>query len=206
MVSVEQLWSEKYKLMDELIHDDIVPFIKFYLFRWNLVTTTYLISNLLPIFLMLYLFFKLPAGFQDYEEIFSQTSLGVALFIPLIPIHEVIHAVAYKLEGAKVVSIHAQWSKLIFLASAHHFVANSKSFFIVAIAPFLLINLSLFVGFIIFDEYWKWFFLSAFLIHTSGCAGDFALLSYFWHNRKLKVFTYDDMDLKKSYFFSEITQ
>jgi hypothetical protein len=203
---VEQLWSKNYKLMDELIHDDIIPFIKLYLFRWNFVTIIYLISNLLPIILMGYLFFMFPTKYDNYAQIFSNISMGFSFFIPLIPIHEIIHAIAYKIEGAKKVSIHAQWSKLIFLAAAHHFVANRKSFFIVAVAPFFLINSTLLVGFIYFDEYWKWFFLSAFLIHTSGCAGDFALLSYFWHYRKLKIFTYDDMILKKSYFFSEITQ
>jgi len=51
---------------------------------------------------------------------------------------------------------------------------------------------------------WKWS-LSIFLfVHATMCAGDFALLNFYFLNRRKKIYTWDDFDKKIAYFYEEI--
>jgi hypothetical protein len=36
------------------------------------------------------------------------------------------------------------------------------------------------------------------------CAGDFALLNYYFINKHRKIYTWDDADLKEAYFYEEL--
>jgi hypothetical protein len=36
------------------------------------------------------------------------------------------------------------------------------------------------------------------------CAGDFALLNFYYLNRDKKIYTWDDADLKEAYYYEEI--
>jgi hypothetical protein len=36
------------------------------------------------------------------------------------------------------------------------------------------------------------------------CAGDFALLNFYWLNRHKNIYTWDDADQKMAYFYEEI--
>jgi len=38
-------------------------------------------------------------------------------------------------------------------------------------------------------------------MHATAASGDFAILSYLWEQRDKTIYTYDDADTRKSYFF-----
>jgi hypothetical protein len=123
------------------------------------------------------------------------------LFI-LLPLHEWIHGLAYRKVGADKVSYVAQWRKLVFYAMADRFVAGKKEFYLVAFAPCIVINLLLLLGFFIFSVQTEFIFLSALLLHMSGCIGDFAMVSFFYEHQDKEVYTYDDALAAKTYFYA----
>jgi len=41
-------------------------------------------------------------------------------------------------------------------------------------------------------------------VHTTMCAGDFALLNFYHINRHRKIYSWDDADEKIAYFYEEI--
>jgi hypothetical protein len=76
----------------------------------------------------------------------------------------------------------------------------------VALIPFILISLSIIILIFILPALWKWS-LSVFLFaHATMCAGDFALLNFYYVNRDKKIYTWDDADEKMAYFYEKIVK
>ena len=95
-------------------------------------------------------------------------------------------------------------SQLIFYVTAHRYVAGRIQFIIVALTPFLLISSVIITLVLTTPGLWK-LSLSLFLfIHATMCAGDFALLNYYWLNRNKKIYTWDDADKKIAYFYEKL--
>ena len=140
---------------------------------------------------------------EDYPltRIFLRVALGLLLSFALVPFHELIHGLAYKLAGAKNTSYDANLRKFYFLAIADKFVTGKREFKIIALAPFLIISMTLLIVTFLTGEPWKVTLFSTLLIHSIACSGDFALLSYFEFNRKMEVVTYDDKENKISFFY-----
>jgi glucan phosphoethanolaminetransferase (alkaline phosphatase superfamily) len=94
----------------------------------------------------------------------------------------------------------------IFYVTAHRYVATPAHFIIVALIPFILISLSIIILIFILPALWKWS-LSVFLFaHATMCAGDFALLNFYYVNRDKKIYTWDDADEKMAYFYEKIVK
>ncbi|MBL0095147.1 MAG: DUF3267 domain-containing protein [Bacteroidetes bacterium] len=127
--------------------------------------------------------------------------LGFFVFFLIVPIHELIHGIGYKLAGAEKVSYKAIWKQMIFYAMADRFVARKKQFVLLAIAPFVLINTLFITLFLYLPEPVSWVSYGALLMHTAGCSGDFALMSYFYNYWEKNPVTYDDVVGQMSYFF-----
>jgi len=128
---------------------------------------------------------------------------GVVLAFALMPLHEALHGVAYKLFGARDIRYRVLWRKAMAYAIAHRFVANGRAFFWVAIAPSLVINPALLAYAYLAPPQWRLTILSALFLHVAFTSGDFALLNFFHVNRGRAPFTYDDVDEGVSYFFVE---
>jgi hypothetical protein len=126
---------------------------------------------------------------------------GLAIAFALLPVHEFIHAVAYKSQGAEKTSYDASLMKFYFLAVADRFVANRKEFQVVALAPFIVITSVLLILLLLTDPFWRMAVLGILLTHTAFCSGDFGLLSYFAFHKDKEVVTYDDKGNKVSYFY-----
>jgi hypothetical protein len=121
-----------------------------------------------------------------------------------VPVHELLHIVPYWISGARKIRIGMDLKQYLFYVTAHRHVASPLQFRIVAIIPFLLISTGLVVLIQIMPGLWKWS-LSLFLfVHTTMCAGDFALLNFYFTRKGRKVFTWDDADSKIAYFYEEI--
>ncbi len=190
-----------YELALDLRHDDIIPFIKEYyqkkvtpllLFHWGFSLIT----------LLVWLGVGVLAGL-DADGWIGGAGWAVLGFFALLPLHEWIHGLVYKQAGASDVRYGASLRQFVFYAIAHHFVASRQAFVRVALAPFVLITLPLVVGMIFLPDL-RFVLAGCLALHTSGTAGDFALLNFYVVHRQREIYTYDDADQKRSYFYFRI--
>jgi hypothetical protein len=198
----EELEENGYVLLDEMNHMDIVPFVKKFLHKRTWSSLFYYFSVIVSFLLLLLFCVKFyRSGDFSVVKLLLQILFGVLLTLALIPFHEWIHALAYKSQGAKKTTFDANLKRFYFLAIADHFVTSKREFKIVALAPFLVISLALFIASYLTGEGWKVTLFTTLTIHSLACSGDFALLSYFEFNKKKNVVTYDDKKNKVSFFY-----
>jgi len=191
-----------YSLNYTLEHRDLIPFVTTYIRKKNFISYTFILLN------VLFLFSFLVTSFY-YIYIESVTAVGVILWlligftatIPLIPLHEWLHALAYKICGAREISIDAHWRKFYITATANRFVMNRKQFFFVALLPFVTITSAGIWLFFTSSPQMQIMISSAITIHSTMCIGDFALMSYFAELKGKDVLTYDEKESGQSYFY-----
>lgn len=129
-------------------------------------------------------------------------AFGLLIFV-LLPIHEGIHGLVFKILGAEKVGFGWTPKTLMVYAYAQKFVMSLKENAIVAVMPFLVITLALLIAFFALPEY-KTLIFSTFVLHTYGCLGDFILINYYFKYRHKQMFTYDDIDeAGMTYFFEK---
>jgi len=203
-IKPDELKNEGYVLMDSLGHKELIPFVRKYLKKKTKISLLYTIVNIAIAIGTLFWFWKNYEidGFSIGNGII-QFSYGMALAFGLIPLHEYIHVLAYKSQGAKNTSYDANLKKFFFMAIADKFVACKKEFQIVALAPFAVISSILLVLLLLVSNLWVFTILGILLTHTAFTSGDFGLISYFeFHNDK-EIVTYDDKSSKISYFYQK---
>ncbi|MEM6346898.1 MAG: DUF3267 domain-containing protein [Bacteroidota bacterium] len=193
-----------YEQLDELDHTELIPFVQENLARRNFWSLFYWTINVLGFLGIILLFWKAIA-WEDmsFWSGLKYTAFGVSASLLLIPLHEAIHALAYKIVGAKKTSYDANWRQFYFMAIADKFVANRREFQVVALAPFVVISTALLTPAIFLSLPWQFGLGALVLTHASFCAGDFGLLSYFAFRRHYEVVTYDDKANKISFFFGK---
>lgn len=201
-LSPAELSDNGYVLLDELGHKELVPFIQLYLKKRTKYALFYYISNFIIFGLAGYFFFK---GFQlasySFGDRFAHFSYGIAIAFLLLPLHEYIHVLAYKSQGALQTSYDANLKKFYFMALANQFVANKKEFAVVALAPFVIITSILIVLLFAVNPDWLLTIIGVLFAHTAMCSGDFGLLSYFEFHKDKEIVTYDDTTKQLSYFY-----
>ncbi|HMQ61488.1 MAG TPA: DUF3267 domain-containing protein [Flavilitoribacter sp.] len=202
-ILTSDLEKQGYRLLDRLEHDQLAPFIQLYLYKKR-TSYAYLYygANLIALGLIPALFLKgNSAGNFEFGEGFYRLGLGFALAFALVPLHEYIHVLAYRSQGARNTSYAMDLKKFIFLAVADRFVADRKEFRVVALAPFAVISGILLAAMPFAGTLWSFTLAGILFTHTAFCAGDFGLLGYFRYHRDKTVVTYDDAGEKVSYFF-----
>lgn len=203
-IKPEELAENGYVLLDELGHKELVPFIQTYIKKWTKYSVFYYLVNLIFVGLVGYFFvdgYNLPN--YSIGDSFTRFSYGLVLAFTLIPLHEYIHVLAYKSQGATNTSYDANLKKFYFMALADKFVANKKEFEIAALAPFVFISTILIILILIINTNWTLTISGVLLAHTAMCAGDFGLLSYFDYHKTKQIVTYDDVENKISYFYEQ---
>ncbi len=196
-LTIENLELNGYSLHAVLHHSEIATFIKPYFFKWNFAMIFY---RLFIILLTVYIIYTLRQT-EAFWHFFLQVLFGIALFAFIIPIHELVHGIAYKISGAKKVSYKAEWKKFVFYAMADGFITKKISFVLLAIAPFILLNSIMILCLFLIPSTYYFVLLGLLLMHTAGCSGDFALVSYFETFWEKDPVTYDDVIAKVSYFY-----
>jgi hypothetical protein len=194
----------KFRQLLSVSYKDLVPFIFEYLLKRSRLITIFWVVCLIFLGLALKVRFNI-SGYYPLAKILMHSLLGLIVFPVLcIPVHEFLHVVPYFISGARNIRIGMDLKQYIFYVTAHRYVASPLQFRIVALTPFLLISLvSAFLVFML-PGLWKWS-LSLFLfVHTTMCAGDFALLNFYFLNRNKKIYTWDDADKKEAYFYEEL--
>lgn len=201
-IKPDELSENGYFLLDKLEHKELVPFIQTYMKKRTKYSVFYYISNFLVFGLVVYLFVK-GYNLADYSigDRFTYFSYGLAIAFALLPLHEYLHVLAYKSQGATSTSYDANLKKFYFMALADKFVANKREFEVVALAPFVVITTILTILLFLVNTNWTLTVSSILLAHTAMCSGDFGLLSYFECNKMKQPVTYDDVENKISYFY-----
>lgn len=200
----DELTENGYVLLEKLGHKELVPFIRTYMKKMTKYAVFYYLSNIIVFGLAGY-FFADGYNLENYNlgDRFTHFSYGLAIAFLLLPLHEYIHVLAYKSQGALNTSYAANLKKFYFMALADKFVANKKEFEIVALAPFTVISAVLTVLFFLVNPDWTLTVIGTLLTHTAMCSGDFGLLSFFEFHKDQEVVTYDDVENRISYFYGQ---
>jgi len=184
-------------------YNDIAPFVFDYLRRKTAVTLTF--WSFCLVFLGLALIIRINiSGYFAWAKIFSHTLLGTILLpVAVVPLHEFMHAIPFLATGAKNIRAGMDLRQFIFYVTVHRKVISRGTFIIVASIPFIVVSAVLLFLIYNLPGLWKWS-LSLFLfVHTTMCAGDFAMLNLYFINRKKKILSWDDADKKEAYFYEE---
>ena len=137
-------------------------------------------------------------------SLLGQALIGLIGFFGVLPVHEAIHGLFFRQIGAGKVGYGGSWKNLLIYAYAQHFVMTLRELALVAVMPFLLITLALGLAWAIWPVY-KIVWSTMLVLHTLGCVGDFALIRYYFKNRRRPMYTYDDIEgEQRSYFFEAV--
>lgn len=194
----------RYRQILVIPYDELVTFVLEYIRRK---------SPLMIFFWSACLFFALIAlmvrinisGYYPLKNIMLHTLLGLVVFpVLFIPVHELLHIIPYYLTGAKRIRIGMDLKQYLFYVTAHRYVAGRTQFSFVGLFPFITTSVAFLLLVFALPGLWKWS-LSLFLfVHSTMCAGDFAMLNFYYLNRRKKIYTCDDFDKKIAYFYEEI--
>jgi len=195
--------AEGYTLLATLNHKELVPFLKPYLFKWNRYAVLYHIITFLLCFVITIVLGYRVGRYGFNFDMVAHFLYGFGFALLVLPLHELLHGIAYKMVGAPKVSYGGDIKKFVFFAVADNFVVSYREFRFVALAPFVVIT-SIAIGMcFVLPISWAYTMLGVILVHSMFCGGDFGLLSFFREHRQQEVITYDDVANKVSYFYSK---
>ncbi len=147
-------------------------------------------------------FFILLPGHYGLARILLNCFLGFIIWpIILIPVHEIIHAVVYKLVGAPGITFGIKPDSYLFYVTADKYVIGKNSFLVVAFTPFIIITVLLALLTFFTDNPLSWSFITCLFVHTTMCAGDFAIAGFFLVHSDQEMYTYDDTEKEETYFY-----
>ena len=187
-----------------LQYSEIASFVIDYIRRRTTVTMFFWSACLISIGLAITIRINI-SGYYEFIKILTHTLLGLIIFpVLIIPVHEFLHIIPLVLAGIKNIKAGIDLRQFIFFVTAHRQVISPGKFKFVAFFPFITVSFVLLVLIFYLPGLWKWS-LSLFLfVHLTMCAGDFAMLNYYYLNRHKRIFTWDDADLKEAYFYEEL--
>ena len=139
-----------------------------------------------------------------WKRLIIQAGAGILTgSILVIPFHEVLHGLAYRILGARKIIFGADLSQLIFYVTARHYTVSGMQIHLLTLAPFIIINLVTAITTALFFREGLLFSAFFLLSHNIMCIGDFAISGYV--NRiEGRVYTFDEPDRKMSYFYQKI--
>ncbi len=192
-----------YSQVEVLAYENVIPFVFKNIKQFNLSTAVFYISNIIFfVFLLLHILNSFFTGDYSLGDLFLSGLVGFIVFpILLIPLHEFLHAVAYKIIGAPRIRIGMSLSQYVFYVAADKFVAGFFEMIFVAIVPFVLISALFVYLFMVVDSGISTALLMSLFAHGTMCIGDFAVLSFFIENGRSKLITFDLYEEKKAYFY-----
>jgi hypothetical protein len=194
----------RFRQILEIPYSEIVPFVFDHIRKKSGVNLLFM--SVCILFLGIAITIRIDiAGYFSFSNVFKHTLTGLIIFPLLcVPVHEFIHIVPYYLYGARKIRVGMDLQQFIFYVTAHKHVAGRLQFIIVALLPFILISFITLIFILYLPGLWKWSFSLFLFVHSTMCAGDFAMLNFYWINRKKKIYTWDDADMKIAYFYEEM--
>lgn len=202
----EDLQNEnEFELLTEVSHQKLREFVVEQIAEEKYVIRIYSIYQVIMVMLFAFLLTKgIVLSIKGHSEMLIKIGLSIAFSLSaLIVIHELLHALAYLLTGARRISFGVIPKKFIFYALADRQVIASRAFHIVALTPFIVVKLICLIGFIHFySSQFMYFFLSVMCLHSLFCAGDIAMLAFYRIHKEKEIFNFDNKSEGKTYFYS----
>ncbi len=194
----------RYRQILAIPYNELITFVLDYIRRKSALMVVLWSVCLIFLFLAIKVRINI-SGYFHFRNILFHSALGLIVFPLLcIPVHEVLHIIPYYFSGAKNIRVGMDLKQYLFYVTAHRYVASPGQFRIVALTPFVIISLILLLLVFLMPGLWKWS-LSLFLfVHATMCAGDFALLNFYFLNRDKEIYTWDDVDKKEAYFYEKL--
>ncbi len=206
-LSVEDVRNNpEFVLIKELRFNEILMFVLENIRLINAYSIFYLFYNLIFIsFLAGIAAFGFMEETLSFKPFLSCMGWGfLAGSILIIPFHEGFHALAFLMIGARSIKFGVDLKQMIFYATAENFVAGRKDFILVAMAPFLIINLFS-MPFVIYGGIeLRLFMVVMLLLHNIMCIGDFAMLSFYRRFKEKEIYTFDDLETRTAWFYERV--
>ena len=205
--SIEELEEgSAYEKVLTLSYDDLAPFVisslKSLTLPMMLVWTVVIASAVISVFLWPGVRYS-----SENPRILQGLAMGLLLTpLLLVPVHELLHLIPFRLAGAKDIRVGADLRQGIIYVTAHRFVAGHRLFAAVALIPFVTVTGGIIAIMFFVSPWWQWVLTLALFTHTTMCAGDTALLGFLGQYGRRKVYTWDDADRKEAYFYAERTE
>ncbi len=202
--------NPEFELVEEIHYDDLKQFFINEIGKKSLLMKVYGIFQGIAIGILLAIigFFTvdlIKEGIHKTELIITIVSALLSAFI-LIPVHELIHAAAFIMHGKRDIGFGAQWKKFVFYAESNMQVLNRKEITIVALAPLVVISaFSVLLVILPTSLPVKIIFTVMACIHLLFCGGDIAIISFFNRNKSKELYTFDNRELKKTYYYEKKT-
>ena len=200
---VEELKNkENFHRILELDFDDMIPFVLSNIRKPGLFSRFYMLINLICLIgLIGYIVWGFLQGGLHWATLVKQFITGVfAGSILIIPVHELFHGLAYRMLGAKKIKFGADLQQLIFFVTADRFPVGTKGLHFLALLPFGAINILTLLLVVLWLPHLILFFGFFLLAHNLMCIGDFAIVNYA-KNERGEIYSFDEPELKKSYFY-----
>lgn len=191
---------DRYEKLADLDHHEMVPFILGNLKNRNPINALFKHGTLLLVAFILYMWI----GRWDSTAFFLGLGAGLLFTFTIgVVLHELFHLLVYKLLGAKKTRLKALWDQGAVAAVADHFVVSEKEFYWLAFTPFIILTIAGIAG-LFFTYGWIFYSLSVFLVmHATACIGDFSLAGYMYEHRNQQIYTFDDVENDRSFFYVE---
>jgi hypothetical protein len=194
----------RYRKILELDFSEMTPFVLNNIGGKEKVSVLFMGLNLgTVIFIVAYVMWGLTGDHFDSGTVFWQMLGGVlAGSILIIPPHELLHGAAYRLLGARHIRFGVDFQQFIFFVTADRFPISRNELRLLAMAPFVVINTICIALTAAWLRDWTLFTATLLLSHNIMCIGDFALTS-FANKHKGGLYTFDEIEKKKSYFYQK---
>lgn len=200
--------DSRYRLIAKVHHDRIKSFIIDQLSEKSALARLFMGLQLAMLvflgFLIGYSVMMAVRGSMDSLE----RLLAAALFsfTIMVVVHELLHAIAFLLQGITNISFGADIWKFIFYVQADGVVMTEKQFKRVAWTPFFVVTLTgLVVGTVfLFTGLSPVFWYTLTAIHVFFCTGDIGMICLYQNHKGKRIITFDMKAERTSYFYEEL--
>lgn len=192
--------TDRFELIGTIDHGAIHAWVRPYLFSFSPITLAYWTLNCIVLACVAQAWPSVNRGIVDTFSILSVGMCGGWLL--LLPVHEYVHALAYRATGASNARVVYTLRRLTAHCIAPGHVVSGSQFAFIALAPFAVINSTLAIAaFVVSPGMFTMVLLGALLIHIGASSGDIAFVQYLWLNRSDELYTYDDVHTPYSFFY-----
>jgi hypothetical protein len=193
---------ENYTVFEEVKHDEFKSFAQDQMSQESFYQKVY---NLSMIFIALLFIggtgYALTLFWLDENLFYMIQTVGGILvsFSILIFLHEFLHAVAYKIKGAKSLYFGAELSSFVFYVASNQEKFTGNQYKFIALFPFTIIIILSGILLIAFPQYFQLIF-SILFVHHIFCGGDFAAVCFLQKHGVENILTFDSKEKQTTYF------
>ncbi|MCK4880761.1 MAG: DUF3267 domain-containing protein, partial [Bacteroidales bacterium] len=132
-----------YRKILELDFSEMIPFVFSNIRKRGVIPLLYMTINAASLlFIILYAVWSVNSGQLKGGRIFWQIITGiVAGSILVIPPHEMLHGLAYRMLGARKIRFGVDLQQFIFYVTADRFPISRRELAFLALTPFVIINM-----------------------------------------------------------------